>query len=129
MSRIVEVKELRRGDMFELPNGSVYEAEGSGDQHGAQQRARLWCAHPPDAITFEPPPAEFPPDQQVQLLSGEDMKEHSRHEGYVKKMFHDEMDRRNDAMMQSVHRRGQQAADEQRRRDHAGRSWWKKLFG
>jgi hypothetical protein len=57
------------------------------------------------------------------------MKDHTRHDGYVKNVFHREMDRRNNAMMQSVYVRGQQAADEQRRLDQAGRPWWKKLFG
>ena len=128
MGRIIEIKELRGGNIFDTPNGSVYEATGPADQRGVQQ-ARLWCAHPPDAITFEPPQTGFLPNQRVQILSGQEMKDHSQHEGYVKKVFQHEMERRNNAMMHSVHRRGQQAAAEQRRLDRAGRPWWKKLFG
>jgi len=128
MSKMVEVKDLRPGDVFAVPDGSVYEAEGAPDQQG-QQQARLWCAHPPDALTFDPPPTAFPPNQQVQLLHGEAVKEHAFHDGYVKRVFQQEMERRHTAMMQAVHTRGQQAAAEQRRLDGAARPWWKKLFG
>src|SRR4051812_9200335 len=111
MSKIVEITEVRRGDVFALPNGSAYEVEGFIDQH-AGLRARLWCAHRPDAITFDPELTEFPLNQTVQLLSGQEMKDHTQHEGYVKSAFHSEMDRRNSVMMGSARIRGQEEAGE-----------------
>ena len=127
MSKIVEIKELRRGDVFALPNGSVYEVEGPPNQD-ATPRARMWCAHPPDAITFDPPSTEFPLNQKAHHLTGQEMKDHAQHEGYVKRAFNTEMDRRNDLMMQSARKRGQLVIDEQQRVDQAARPWWKKIF-
>lgn len=128
MSKIVEAKELRQRDLFEMPNGSVYLIAGRGDAAGGQH-ARLWCAHPPDPITFAPPRIDFPPGQEVQLLSGHEMRVHYGHAGYVETVFAQEMDRRYAANMQVVHERGQREAAEQRQRARADRPWWRKLFG
>ena len=127
MSRIVEAKELRDRDMFEMPNGSVYAASDRVDHEGPQQ-ARLWCAHPPDPMTFDPARIDLPPGQQVRLLSGNETRVHYRHDGYVESVFEREMDRRHRANMQVVGEQRQREAAEQRQREHAGRPWWKKLF-
>ncbi len=56
MSRIVATKELRHQDLFELPHGSVYEV----NRRGTAVQVRLWCAHPPDAPSAEPPLIDLP---------------------------------------------------------------------
>ena len=127
MSRIVEARELRDRDMFEMPNGSVYVAAGPGEHEGARQ-ARLWCAHPPDAVTFDPPRIDLPPGQQVHLLSGNETRVHYRHDGYVDGAFGREMDRRHGANMHVVYEQRQREAAAQRQRAQAGRPWWKKLL-
>jgi hypothetical protein len=128
MSTLVTAKELHDRDLFEMANGSAYAAGGLVADASAQ-RARMWCAHPPDPVTFEPPPIELPAEQEVRLLSGDDVKAHYHHAGFVADIFRREMDRRHAAMMHVVDERGQQEAAEQRRREHTRRPWWKKLFG
>ena len=127
MSTLVEVKDVRQGDMFEMPGGSVYAAAGFVHAAGAAQ-ARLWCAHPPDPMTFDPPLIELPPEQTVRLLSGAEAGEHYRHDGYVESVFRQEMDRRHQAMMLSLEEKWKREAAEQRQREHARRPWGKKVF-
>lgn len=127
MSRIVEATELRDRDIFEMPNGSVYAATGSVGAEGVP-RARLWCAHAPEPTTFDPPPIDLAPGQQVRLLDGHESDGHFRHDGYVELVFHAEMDRRHQAMMRSVYEQRQRADAAQRRDDRARRPWWSTLF-
>ncbi len=127
MSRIVEARELRQRDMFEMPNGSVYVTSGRGEAVDVLQ-ARLWCAHPPDPITFDPPRIDLPPGQQVRLLSGDEAEEHYGHDGYVEAVFRREMDRRHQAIMQSLGEQKQREQAEQRERERGRRPWWQKLF-
>ena len=128
MSTLVEASTIHAGKMFEMPNGSVYTALAAEGSEVAQQ-ARLWCAHPPDAFTFDPPRIDLPIGQQVRLLSGDEIDTHYGHEGYVEKVFRSEMDRRHQAMMQTVYEQQTRDADQVRRDQRAGRPWWKKLFG
>ena len=125
MSRMVEAKELRDRDMFELPNGSVYAASHRGESDDVRQ-ARLWCAHPPDPITFDPPRIDLSPGQNVRLLSGNETRVHYRHDGYVDAVFGHEMDRRHRTNMHVVYAQREAAAQQQRAQ--ASRPWWKKLF-
>lgn len=127
MSRIVKAQELRRGDMFEMPNGSVFVTSGRGDAPGAQ-RGRLWCAHAPDAVTFDPPLTELPTGQMVRLLSGDEMDTHYSHAGYVETVFRHEMDRRHREMMLTLNDKKRREAEEQQRQQ-ARRPWWSKLLG
>ena len=124
MSKLVEARDLRPRDLFALPNGTVYVTVGHVTAPGVPQ-ARLWCTHPPDAVTFETPLVEFPPEQQVRLLEGNETREHYHHEGYVEAVFAREMDRRHQAAMRPTHERNQGEVDETRGR----RPWWKKVFG
>ncbi len=128
MSKMIQASELRRGDMFELANGSVYEASGQAN-NGNLLQARLWCAHPPDLVTFEPALIELMPEQDVRLLTGAETEGHIRHEGFVAELFRTEMDRRNQEMMQTVYERQNLEQQEQRARERAARPWWKKLRG
>ncbi len=127
MDTIVEVKDVRDGDMFELENGSIYVATRGVGTEGTP-RVRVVCAHPPEAITFDPPLIDLPPTQKVLLLSGRDADAHRLHDGYVEKAFRVEMDRRNTAMMRTVGEKRQREADEQQQRERAGWSWWRKLL-
>jgi hypothetical protein len=127
MSTLVAAKELHDRDLFEMPNGSAYAAGGLVADASAQ-RARLWCAHPPDAVTFDPPSIELPCGQEVRLLSGDDVKAHYHHAGFVADVFRREMDRRHTVMMHGVDERGRQEATAERLREHARRPWWRKLF-
>ncbi len=128
MSKLVEARTLRPRDLFAMANGSIYTTAGHVAATGTPQ-ARLWCTHPPDVVTFEPPLVEFPPEQLVRLLEGKETREHYHHEGYVEAAFAREMDRRHQAAMGPAHERRQRAADEQHRHTRALRPWWKKLLG
>ncbi len=124
MSKIVATQELRHQDLFELPHGSVYEV----DSRGTVVQARLWCAHPPDAPSAEPPLIDLPAVPPVRLLNRHDQGEHARHAGYVRQVFEQEMDRRHQEQMQGVYARQAQAAAHTRQHAPARRPWWKKLF-
>lgn len=126
MSKIIASTGLGPGVMFEMPNGSVY-VTSAGEPTGALQ-ARLWCAHPPDAVTFDPPRIDIAADPEVRLLTSKEAELHVRHEGYVEAVFRSEMERRNEAMLRSVHEKGTVAAEEQRQRDQARLPWWRKLL-
>lgn len=123
MSKIVEINELRHQDLFELPNGSVYEVE----RHGTIG-ARLWCAHPPDAPIADPPRIDRLTMPTVSLLSRHEQGSHTRHAGYVRQVFEHTMDRRHYERMQVVYAPRAQAAAETRQHEHARRPWWKKMF-
>ncbi len=126
MSKMVASTELRPGVMFEMPNGSVYVT--SGDEPTGTLQARLWCAHPPDAVTFDPPQITIVAGQDVCLLSAKEAEQHARHEGYVEAVFRNEMERRNEVMLRSAHERGNVAAAEQRQHDRNRLPWWRKLL-
>ena len=128
MSKLVEAKDLRPGDLFETPNGSVYVTAGHAPASSAPQ-ARLWCTHPPDVVTSEPPLVDFSPEQQVGLLEGNETREHYHHEGHVQSAFAHEMDRRNQAAMKPATERWQRKAEDQHQRDRDQRPWWKKVLG
>ena len=127
MSRNIEASALRHRDLFALPNGSIYETSGNGTTAGALQ-ARLWCAHPPDPITFNPSHIDLTPGQMVQLLNRDETRSHTRHDGYVRAVFEQEMERRVREQMLLVDARAQCAQAEAREHERALRSWWKKLF-
>lgn len=127
MSRIVEATALRHRDLFALLNGSIYETRGHGTPAGALQ-ARLWCAHPPDPITFNPPHIDLAAGQTVQLLSRDETRSHIHHAGYVRMVFEQEMERRFREQMQVVDARTQREAAASHERERALRSWWKRLF-
>jgi hypothetical protein len=128
MSSFVDVETLRPRDLVELQNGSICVTSVPAAD-GKQPRVRLWCAHAPDAITFEPPLIELPAGQQVRLLRGDDAKEHYLHEGFVEAVFRREMDRRHAVLMQGHEEKRQREAAEQRQRQRLQRPWWKKLLG
>ena len=123
MSRIVETKELRHQDLFELPHGSVYEV----DRHGTAGAARLWCAHPPDVPIADPPRIDLPPTPTVRLLSRHEQASHTQHPGYVRQVFEHEMDRRHNERMQVVNEQRARAAAETRQHAQARRPWWRKV--
>lgn len=128
MSRTIETTALRNRDLFAMPNGSIYVAEQEADA-SSPLRARLWCAHPPDQITFDPPLIELSPGQAVQLLvDRHETGIHIHHPGYVKHAFVAEMNQRHQDQMRGVYAnmRREQAVAQQRER--ALRPWWKKLF-
>lgn len=127
MSRIVEARELRDRDLFALSHGSIYETRGHATAAGVLH-ARLWCAHLPDQITFELPQIDFPPEQLVQLLGRDETRSHLHHDGYVRAVFEQEMERRFQAQMLLVTARTERADAEKRERERALRPWWKKLF-
>ena len=128
MSKTIQAGDLRRGDMFEMADGSVYETSGQADTAGPRQ-ARLWCAHASEPLTFEPPLIELPPAQEVQLLNVAETEGHTRHDGFVANLFQSEMDRRNQDMMHGVYERQHLEQQEQRASDRARRPWWKKVLG
>lgn len=128
MSKPIAVEDLHPRDMFEMPHGSVYMAVGGREAEDGPLRMRLWCAHDPDPITFEPPLIVVPAGQKVGLLSRDEADGHYRHPGYVEHVFVREMDRRHAATLQVLEAKRQQEAVEQRQRDRATRPWWKKLF-
>ena len=124
MSRMVATSELRHQDLFALPHGSVYEV----DLHGTRAEARLWCAHPPDAPIADPPRIALPAVPTVQLLNRHDQGAHTRHAGYVRQVFEQDMDRRHNVRMQGMYERQAQAAVTTRQHAPARRRWWTKLF-
>ena len=128
MSKLVEARELRPRDLFELPNGSVYAMAMHANQ-SEMPRARLWCAHPPEPIAFDPPLVDLLPTQQVRLLTGNETRDHFRHGGYVQSVFATEMDRRHQAAMLVHDEQRRREAAEEHQRARAHRPWWKKLFG
>jgi hypothetical protein len=128
MSTMVRIQDLSAEDLFELPNGSVYVMQRRDLGAGTHQ-ARLWCAHPPDALTSEPPLVVFSGEQRVSKLAGTDTREHHAHEGSVKSVFTREMEHRHQEAMRQVTERMQREAVERRQRDRADRPWWKKVFG
>ena len=127
MSKLVEAKELRPQDLFETPNGSVYATVAHAEQEG-MVRARLWCAHPPDPVAFDPPLVDLPPGQQVHRVSGYETRDHFRHDGFVQAVFATEMERRHLAAMQVYDERKRQEAAQEPGRTHARRPWWKKIL-
>lgn len=128
MSRLVEARELRPRDLYEMPNGSVYTVAGVVEATGERQ-ARLWCVHTPDEIVFDPPLVLLPPEQQVRIIQGYETRDHHHHDGYVEAVFAREMDRRHQAAMLQGEGKRQQMAAEQRQRERELRPWWKKVWG
>jgi hypothetical protein len=128
MSTTVDIKDMKDQEMFELPNGSVYIMQRRATDTATHQ-ARVWCAHPPDAMTSEPSLIDFPPEQRVHRLTGNETREHYAHEGYVKGVFAREMDHRHQVAMKPVTERMQREAVERRQRARASRPWWKKVLG
>lgn len=126
MSTIVTAKELHNRDMIEMPNGSVYVV---GNNTEGAPNARLWCAHGSDILTFDPQPIDLDPEQQVQVVSGEEVDTHRFHDGYVETVFRHEMDRRHVVNMGMAVEQQQRDAATQREHAHAVRPWWKKLAG
>lgn len=127
MSRLIETTELRHGDLFEMPNGSVYVAEGYPDNPGVLQ-ARLWCAHPPDPNTSHPPLIDLPPGPVQLLTDRHETGMHVRHAGYVKQVFVAEMNRRHQDQMSGVYATMQRTAEADRKQAYDRKPWWKKLF-
>lgn len=127
MSSMIETTALRHRDMFEMPNGSVYVTEADGDDPGSL-KARLWCAHPPDPITFDPPLIDLPPGPVRLLLNRHETGVHVRHDGYVQQAHVTEMDRRHAGQMRDVYAEMHRKAAEARQQAYDRRSWWKKLF-
>lgn len=126
MDTLIAAKELDPEDLFTLPNGSVYTVVGSAGE-GGTPRARLWCAHGADPITFQPALIDLPPDQQVRLLDGKESETHRGHDGYVATGFVREMDRRHAVNMRAVGER-RRAIVEAHKLARTARPWWKKLF-
>jgi hypothetical protein len=120
---MIETTELRHGNIFEMPNGSVYVTEGYKDDSGPLQ-ARLWCAHPPDEIVSHPPLIDLPAGPVRLLIDRHETGTHVRHDGYVKQVFVAEMNRRHQDQMRGVYANMDHAAEATRDR----RPWWKKLF-
>jgi len=128
MSRLVEARELRPRELYETPNGSVYTIAGVVEATGERQ-ARLWCAHAPDEIVFDPPMVLLAPEQQVSIIQGYETRDHHHHAGYVEAVFAREMDRRHQAAMLQGEGKRQQTAAEERQRERESRPWWKKVMG
>lgn len=128
MSKMVETKELGQRDVFEMAQGSVYVVVAAKNDAGTQQM-RLWCAHDPEPITFDPPLINLPAGDTVRLLSSEEAYVHHLHPGYVEAAFRTEMDRRHHGNMGNAQERMNREKDEQHERDRAARPWWKKMFG
>jgi hypothetical protein len=127
MSTVIKVTALQQRDLFELPNGSVYETARRGTADDPVQ-AHLWCAHPPDASTFAPPLIDLQPEHEVSLLSTSESRLHVSHAGYVRKAFEQEMDRHHQESMSVVYEKMNREDAALRQREHEGRPWWKKLF-
>jgi hypothetical protein len=127
MPLTIEAQALRHDDLFALPHGSVYQTVRRGPPAGPVQ-AKLWCAHPPDAVTFTPPLIDISSAQPVQLLGRGDTRGHTGHAGYVRAVFAQEMDRRHQERMTAVVETSRRAAAEARQRARAGWPWWKKLL-
>jgi hypothetical protein len=128
MSKLIDTTELRHGNIFELPNGSVYLVEAQADPARTLQ-ARLWCAHPPDAATAHPPLIDLPAGPVRLLIDRHETGIHVRHVGYVKQVFVAEMNRRHQDQMTGVYASMQRTAAADRQLAHDRKPWWKKLFG
>lgn len=128
MSTLVDAGKLRTSDIFELQNGSAYMVANQ-EGPGGTPRARLWCAHAPDAKAFDPSLIDLPPGQAVRVLNGDEAEAHHTHEGYVAHVFQSEMDRRHNTMMVGVYEQSNREDAVHRQQLRAGRPWWKKLFG
>lgn len=127
MSTIIKVTALQQRDLFELPNGSIYETARRGTGSDPVQ-AHLWCAHPPDATTFAPPLINLLPDQEVCLLSHAESRVHVGHSGYVRTAFEEEMDRHHQEQMSVVYEKMNRDDAVVRQNEQANRPWWKKMF-
>ncbi len=127
MSTIIKVKSLQQRDLFELPNGSVFETGRRGTD-ADPVLAQLWCAHPPDAPTGAPVLMEFPPEQDVCLLSHGESRLHVRHPGYVRTVFEQTMATHHQDQMNRVYEKINREDAVQRGHANAKRPWWQKLF-
>jgi hypothetical protein len=127
MSTIIKVTALQQRDLFELPNGSVYETARRGTDDDSVQ-ARLWCAHSPEPSTFAPPLINLSPEQEVCLLNSNESRLHIAHAGFVRKVFEQEMDRHHQELMSVVYEKMNREDAATRLQEHARRPWWKKLF-
>lgn len=128
MSKLVEAKDLRERDVFEMTNGSVY-VSVAVKQDVDSRHMRLWCVHPPEPVTFEPPLVALPVGETVRLLTGDESYAHHQHPGYVEALFRTEMDRRHHGLMSIAVEKMNRANAEQLKHDRAARPWWKKVFG
>ena len=127
MSRLIETTDVREGDLFEMPTGSVYRAEAQAD-HTEPLQARLWCAHPPDPSTAHPPLIDLPPGPVQLLTDRHETGIHVRHDGYVKQVFVAEMNRRHQDQMSRVYTTMKHTAEAERKQAYDRKPWWKKLF-
>jgi hypothetical protein len=127
MSTSIKVTALQQRDLFELPNGSVYETARRGAKDEPVQ-AQLWCAHEPDAPTGAPKPMTFPLEQTVALLSHAESRLHVRHPGYARTVFEQTMEAHHQQQMNRVYETINREDVALRQQTHAGRSWWRKLF-
>ena len=128
MSTLVGATELRHADIFETQNGSAYMVASPVEPNGVP-RARLWCAHPPDATVFDPPLIDLSTEQEVRFLKADEAEVHYTHEGYVEHVFRGEMDRRHNAKMQAVYEQANRDDAARREQLRVSRPWWKKVFG
>ena len=127
MSTIIKVQALQQRDLFELPNGSVFETGRRGSD-ADPVLAHLWCAHPPDAPTGAPVLLAFSAEQDVCLLSHAESRLHVRHSGYVRTVFEQTMETQHQEQMSRVYETINRDDAVQRERAHAQRPWWQKLF-
>lgn len=125
---LVAAGQLNNSDIFEFQNGSAYIVANHTGPGGTAQ-ARLWCAHAPDTLTFDPPLIDLPSGQEVRVLKGNEAEVHYTHAGYVETVFRSEMDRRHNTVMKSVNERSALEGAAQRQQLRASRPWWKKLLG
>jgi|GEM_PF-6839336 len=127
MSTIIKVKALQQRDLFELPNGSVFETGRRGTDTDPIL-AQLWCAHTPDAPTGTPLLMEFPPEQDVSLLSYAEARPHVHHAGYVRTVFEQTMETNHQRQMNRVYEKINREDAAERLHAHAHRPWWQKVF-
>lgn len=127
MGTVIKATALQQRDVFELPNGSVYETARRGTADDPVQ-AHLWCAHPPETRTGAPPLIDLPPELEVSLLNRSEARLHVGHAGYVRTVFEQEMDRRHNEQMSVVYEKMNREDAAIRQREHERRPWWKKLF-
>ncbi len=125
MSTIIKVQALQQRDLFELPNGSVFETGRRGTD-ADPVLAHLWCAHPPDAPTGAPVLMEFAAEQDVGLLSQGESQVHVRHPGYVRTVFEQTMATHHQDQMNRVYENINR--EDAATRHHARRPWWQRLF-
>ena len=71
---------------------------------------------------------EFPPEQDVCLLSHGESRLHVRHPGYVRTVFEQTMATHHQDQMNRVYEKINREAAVQRGHAHAKRPWWQKLF-